>query len=302
MEYKNYLIRLITQRQLSLLVAYNILVYSLGAGIAHYFGIPIDWSRYLTGQGFCLSIMLFTFFINDYFDSFLPTSDRPAPQTRVEQDTLRRIQYTLLVTALVFITVATILIMLVSQVGSMNPAAIILVGVGFLASMAYAIPPIRLIYSGAGEIIMAFLLTLVIPAFSYSLLAGELHRYNALTSLPLTAFFTAMLLIQQFSTYEADCKDCRGTLLIRLGWQNGWQLHNILIILGFMLLVLTNLQGLPWHLLLPTFITVPIAIWQIVLLAQLAAGKKPKWKLLQFISQANVGLITYILTFMFWIK
>lgn len=302
MEYKNYLIKLISQRQLSLLVAYNILIYSLGAGIAHYFGIPIDWSIYLTGQGICLSMMLFTFFINDYFDKYLPSPDLPAPQTQADVDIRRRIQNTLLVTALVFMTVATILIIVLSRVGSMNPAATILVGIGFLASLVYTIPPIRLIYSGAGEIIIAFLLALVIPAFSYSLLAGELHHYNTLTSLPLTTFFIAMLLIQQFPTYEADCKDCRGTLLVRLGWQRGWHLHNILNILGFMLLVLASLQGLPWQILLPAFVAVPLTIWQFVLLAQMAAGEKPQWKLLQFTSLSIVGLITYLLTFMFWIK
>ena len=45
------------------------LVYALGAGIARYLGVEIDWGIYLLGQAWVTLLQLSTHYLNEYFDA-----------------------------------------------------------------------------------------------------------------------------------------------------------------------------------------------------------------------------------------
>jgi len=302
MESNFYLRKLLTRSTFILMLFFNLMVFSLGAGVAHYFGANLNWMVYLISQFICLFLMMFAYFLNEYFDTFSPSPELPAPRNESELVIRRKIQSTLLVTALVMATISTTLVVQLGRIGYLNPTVSILILAGFLACIAYSVPPIRLVYSGAGEIVLVFMLTLAIPAISYSIFAGDLHRYILLLSMPLSCFLLASLLVQQFSSYSSDCSDCRSTLLVRLGWQKGWHLHNILVILGYAFFVFISLQGISWRMLWPILFTLPLAAGTFFLLAQLANGKKPQWKLMQTMSWALIGLTVYLLTFTFWTR
>jgi 1,4-dihydroxy-2-naphthoate octaprenyltransferase len=296
------LINRIFQRKLLFLLLFNVLMFALGAGIAHYLGITIGWTAYMAGQGISFMLMLGVFFLNDYFEMLSPSEIIQPPRTTNELDAQRKLQASILITALSFFTIAAILIVFMYRDSLMNGTAIVLLSVGFLALIAYAVPPFRLIYSGIGELLVSVLITVMIPAFSFSLQSGELHRNVSMTTLPLAAFFLSMLVVYQFTTYASDCKNCQSTLLVRLGWQRGWHLHNILVILGYLLLVLSRIQGLPWVIVWPSLLPMPIAVFQVILLNQVASGSKPRWGLLKATSLAIVILTAYLLTFTYWTR
>ncbi len=302
MENNTPLINRISQRKLLFLLLFNVLMFALGGGIAHYLGITIRWTGYMAGQGISIMLMLGVFFLNDYFEMLSPSDVINPPQTTFELDAFRKLQTSILITALSFFTIAAILLVFMYRDGLMNGTAIVLLSVGFLALIVYAVPPFRLIYSGIGELLVSILMTIMIPAFSFSLQSGELHRYISMSTLPLAAFFLSMLVVHQFPTYASDCKNCQNTLLVRLGWLRGWHLHNILLILGYLLLILSRIQGLPWAIVWPSLLAMPVAVFQVILLNQVAAGSKPRWGLLKVTSLAIILLTAYLLTFTYWTR
>jgi 1,4-dihydroxy-2-naphthoate octaprenyltransferase len=290
------------QKKLFFLILFNILMFALGGGIAHYLGLTINWTAYMAGQGIMLMLMLGVFFLNDYFETQSPFGPISPPRSTAELESLRKLQTSILISSLSFLTISCILLVILYRDGLMNATSLVLISVGFLVAIGYAVPPFRLIYSGIGELLVSILISILIPAFSFSLQSAELHRYISMSSIPVAAFFLSTTLIFQFTTYSSDCKNCQNTLLVRLGWQKGWHLHNILLILGFLLLVLSRIQGLPWTLVWPSLLTMPIAVYQVILMGQVAAGKKPHWGLLKVTSLSIVILTAYLLTFTYWTR
>jgi len=193
-------------------------------------------------------------------------------------------------------------VIIASRMAVITPLTIVLLITGIIGVVLIVIPSIRMMESGAGEVILAFLLVLITPALAYSLAATEIHRYLLLISLALTFMLVTTQIISQFSTYAADIQACRTNLLIRLGWQRTWHLHHVLLILAAVTLITAGIQGLPWSVLLPVAVTIPLAIWQVFLLSGMAAGKKPQWQIMRAISLAIPGLTLYFITFMFWVK
>ena len=296
------LINRIFQRRLFFLLLFNILMFALGGGIAHYLGFTISWTAYMTGQGISMMLMSGAFFLDDYFEMQSPSETIHPPRTQAEMELFRKLQASILILALSFLTIAAILIVFLSRDGQLNGTAIVLLSVGFLAMIAYAVPPFRLVYSGIGELLATILLTVLIPAFSFCLQSGELHRYISMSTFPLAAFFLSMLVVYQFTTFATDCKNCQNTLLVRLGWLKGWHLNNILLMLGYLLLVLTRIQGLPWAIVWPSLLPMPIAVYQVILMNQVATGNKPRWGLLKATSLSIVLLTAYLLTFTYWTR
>jgi len=286
---------------LQLLLA-NLMAFSLGAGLAHYFGTPLPAHIYALGQVISLALMYAAIYLREYFASTQPRYSYPIPAERARRLGPKAVQNSLLITALACATLATTLVIAAGRAAALNPLAIALLVTGVAGLLLISFPSLRMMESGAGEVILAFLLSLILPAFSYSLAAAEIHRYLLFICLSQALLIVAAQLVHQFSTYAADSQTPRLNLLIRLGWQRAWHTHNILLILAYATLLAAGLQGLPWGILFPAAITLPLAIWQTILLASMAAGRKPQWPMMRSISLAIPGLSLYLITFMFWIK
>lgn len=302
MDNQTPLISRIFQRNLLFLMLFNILIFALGSGIAKYLGMTINWTAYAIGQGITVMLMLGVFFLNDYFEMLAPTSDILPPRTTEELGILRKLQSSVLIASLSFLAIAAILTVFLIRDDILNGTALVLLSISFIASLAYCVPPVRLIYSGIGELIISLLIVVFIPAFSFSLQSAELHRYIAMSSIPLAFFFLSMLIIFQFTSYASDCKHCQNTLLVRLGWQRGWHINNIFLILGYILLLLTRFQGLPWAIVWPSLLPIPIALYQVLLMNQVVSGKKPRWGIIKLTSVALIVLTTYLITFTYWTR
>lgn len=302
MDNNTSLINRFFRRELLFLLIFNIMLYSLGVGISHYLGYTISWSAYITGQGITLILLLGGYFLKDYFDMLSPVDPGTFPKSQNEADAFRRLQASILITAIAVFTVAALLCVYLYRDGMMNGVSIAFLTIGAIFLVAYAVPPFRLAYSGIGELVISILMTIIVPAFSFSLQAREMNKFVSLSTLPLASFFLSMIVVHQFTTYASDCKNCRNILLVRLGWLRGWHLHNILLILGYIFLILARLLGLSWAIVWPAMLPMPIAIFQVILMNQVVSGMKPKWGLLKATSLAIVLLTTYLLAFTYWTR
>jgi len=272
------------------------LFYALGAGIAHYLGHAIDWQAYWLGQTWVTLLQLSMILLEYYFDALKDAVNR----LRNDENTKVLSQQQSLIAGLAVLVVIALSTTLLIRGHYLNPAMDTILGLAFILAFLFVIPPVQLNHSGYGELVTATLLTILFPAIAFLLQAGDLHRLLAMATFPLTPLFLAMALAQALPTYAADMKTGRWTLMLRVGWKQGMRLHDILILVGFLLLVAAMSLGLPWRITWPTLLVLPIGIYQIWQMNQIAEGTKPRWNLLITTAIATIGLIAYLLAFGFW--
>jgi len=76
--------------------------------------------------------------------------------------------------------------------------------------------------------------------------------------------------------------------------------HNLLILAAYFFIGLDLLLGLPWSIAWPALLTLPLGIFQIWQMVQIANGAKPRWGLLELNAVATLGLTAYFITFALW--
>lgn len=283
----------------------GILLYALGTGIARYLGTTIDWTTYLLGQGVVTMLQLSGQYLNEYYD------------VQVDRDNPNRTPFTggsgvlgetglprsvAFMAAAATLTVTAVLSVLLYRNHLINFQVLLILVLAVLGTIFYSVPPVRLASSGYGELTTSIVVANLVPTFAFLLQTGELHRLLALITFPLTALHLAMLIAFSFPDYATDLKYQKRTLLVRIGWQKTMTLHNILIGTAYLLLALGIAEGLPIRVIWPGFLTLPLGIFQIWQMNQIAAGAPPRWTLLTFTALALFGLTAYFLAFAFWVS
>ena len=283
----------------------GVLVYALGAGIARYLGAPIDWGLYILGQIYVTTMQLSAHYLNEYYDSPV---DRDNPNRTpfsggsgaVGEGKLSR--ETVMWASLTTLTILASLTVVLVKVAAVSPLLITIVVLAFLASFFYSVPPVRLAYSGYGELTTSILVANLVPIFAFVLQYQELHRLLAMSTFPLTSLHLAMMITFEFPDYFNDIKHDKLTLLVRVGWQRGMILHNILILSAFLLLGLGATFGLPLAIVLPALIPLPLGLLQIWQMRRIDAGAKPNWTTMGFTAVVLFASVAYLLAFTFWTR
>lgn len=281
------------------------LLYALGAGIAHYLGIRIGWDLYISGQLWVTLLQLSTQYLNEYYDA--PGDAQNTNRTPLTGGSgvlgpgklPRKVALYSGLACLAALASLTVLF-----IAWINPAPVVyfIMISGFLGAFFYSVPPVRLEASGYGELTTTVLLTFLVPAFAFSLQAGELHRLLSMTAFPLAALHLAMFLAFELPDYSADMKSEKKTLMVRVGWQAGMNFHNILILSSYLLLILAATFGYPWFATWPALLTLPLGVFQIIQMRRIAGGAKPQWNILVIGALALFSAYAYFVTFAFWIN
>ena len=281
--------------------------YSLGVGIARYLGFEIDWTIFVIGAVWILSMQLTTHYLNEYYDSEVdalnpartPFSGGSGVLGNKEGQLPRKLG---VLAAATMLTAAALLTYGLMRAGSFNMTTTIVAVLIFLGAVFYSTPPIQLARSGYGELTTAVLLANLLPAFGFLLQTGEMDRIVAMSTFPLTALALALMISIEFPDYGTDMKYGKRTLLVRIGWQAGMNLHHIFILSGFGMLDLSMLYGLPRWIALPALLPLPLGLLQIWYMNRIANGIKPNWTLLTFSAVSLFGLTSYIMTFVYWTR
>jgi 1,4-dihydroxy-2-naphthoate octaprenyltransferase len=166
--------------------------------------------------------------------------------------------------------------------------------------LAYAVPPVRLLDRGFGELTLAAHIAYVIPSIGFLLQAKDNHRLLTVIIIPLTALALAYFLVVNFTSFASDQKYQRATLLRRLTWERAVPLHHGLIVFAYVIFAIAPLLG--FSILWNAFLTLPFAILQMILVRNISLGAKPNWALLTSTALAVFGLTTYFITLTFWLR
>ena len=283
----------------------GILLYALGSGIARYLGYDIHWNVYLLGQFWVTVLQLSAQFLNEYFDvpgdinnqnrTFLTGGSGALGPGKLP----RQVALWSAMGSLVVLTFITIL--MIGQI-SLPPVIVLIMLLAFLGAILYSTPPIWLAASGYGELTTSIMISFLLPAFAFVLQTGDLHRLLTMIGFPLTGLHMAMLISFELPDYGADVKFNKRTLLVRLGWQEGMNLHNILLLTSFFLLAATISFGMPVMIVLPAMAPMVLALLQIWMMRRIAAGAKPNWNALTINALAIYVTVAYLLAFAFWTR
>ena len=283
----------------------GILLYALGAGIVRYLGTDINWGTYIIGQIWVTVLQLSGQFLNEYFDvagdlnnqnrTFLTGGSGALGPGKLPRQVA-------LWSALGCLFVLTFVsIVLISQV-SLTPVAVLIMLLAFFGTILYSTPPVWLAASGYGELTTSIMVSFLLPAFAYSLQTGDLHRLLTMVGFPLTGIHMAMLIAFEIPDYAADIKFNKRTILVRLGWQMGMSLHNILLMTSFFLLAASISFGMPVMIALPAMVPLSLALLQIWMMRRIAAGVKPNWNALTINALAIYVSVAYLFAFAFWTR
>lgn len=272
----------------------SILFYTLGGGIAIYLGGSLRGDVYILGQLAVLVLLAAAYFLREFYSlPPVPPEQRSDPAPVLSRNGLLLIAATLL-------TAGAIFTVILFSLGALNPPAFVILGLAFVLALAYAIPPLRLAYSGYGELVWAVVLVNLTPGLAFLMQTGEFHRLLALLTFPLTFLCLAANLALHLVRYTEDIRLERKTMLTRLGWQRGMNLHNLLILIGFLVLGSAALVGLPWSLTWPGLLGLPFGLFQIYQMSSIAGGAKPRWRLLMVNAASTLALTAYFISLALW--
>jgi 1,4-dihydroxy-2-naphthoate polyprenyltransferase len=291
----------------------GLLLYAIGGGIAAYLGEPVRWGVFWSGLLILLLILLSSYYLHEYFDRpaqppFSQPIRRPPPRLHndgngVPEEAPVEIpvpRVVFLQIASTTLTIGAVLTVLMYGQGLMNPPAFLFLGLALFLALAYAVPPVRLAYSGYGELAQAVLVANIFPTMAFLLQAGEMHRLLAMLTPPLTFLYLAAVLARSLQGYYEDVKFERQTMMARLGWQRGMNLHNLLVAGAYILLAFSVFFGLPWNLTFPAMLGLPVGLYQIWQMNAIAGGAKPRWRILAFTAAATVAVTAYFINLALW--
>ncbi len=298
--------RLFIQLSRPLYILYGVLLYILGTGLAHYLSGQVNWSSFLLGFVWVVLILLGFQYLNEYFDASIFTGEpirrhTPFSGSSGALGTDRLPRQLALWAGLTCLTVTASLTVLMVKSYDLGLNGGVIIGLILMGELLMVVPPIRLVTSGYGELLTSVIVVALIPALAFILQGHEYHKLLFMVAFPLTTLYLGMVLALEFPDYAVDLRQWKKPMIVRIGWQSGMLLHNILVLGSFVLIGITFVFGLPLRLGWPVFLVLPVGLFQIWMMNRIGDGAKPNWNLLVLIALSTFGLTAYILTFAFWI-
>jgi len=274
-----------------------LLAYLLGFALARYLGVPLSPLAFGLGLAWLMSLLGAAAWLDDAFRN--PAQPFRAGETLEAR--LRTRQRRLLA-GLAALTLAAALKVTMAALHLLTIASLTLMALTALALLAWVVPPVRLAQRGLGEFALALAAADLTPALAFTLQNGGVHRLLAAFVFPLTFLALAYFVAVTFPALATDQKFGRQTFLARFGWQVAVPAHNGFLAAAYLLLAAAPFFGVPFALIWPGLLTLPLAALQIYQFLRLENGEKPLWPLLTLNAAAIFGLTTYLLAFTLWMR
>lgn len=281
-----------------------IVLYILGVGFGRYLGHRINPASLMIGLVWILSLAIGLNFLGDYFNTpFDRGLIRKEQEEKESQDKSLKIKDEIyLYISVACLAVAAVLTLILGISGFLSLSSGLVMASFFVMYCLLIIPGISLDLSGTGEFFTSIILVVLPPAIGYLLTVGEFHRFLYLGVFPLFPLHLAMILVLRLKTYPDDIRKSRKTLLVRLGWQQGIYLHNLMVLSGFLLFGVALIFGMPFRLILPVFLTLPVAGYLIWYLSSLQDGAPVRWPIITLTSLIIFFLPVYLITYTVWVR
>lgn len=285
----------------------GLFTYTLGLGIVNYLGKSINWTNAILGSVLVLLFLLIKNFLSAYYSFPAPIAapilGKRAQEYEADFIETKSLPRPLLMqiglVGLAFGAAITVLLMVKQAI---NYTELLLLGLCLFLVFAAVVPPLKLEKLGYSELIEALLIANLFPTQAFLLQQSELHTLLLMTTLPLTFLYIALRIAVSFEYFSFDLKHGAGSMIGKLGWQAGMTLHNLSILVAFLLVGGFMLLKMPWGLAWPFFLALPLGIFQIIQIQRIGEGNKPMWQLLRINAWATFLVSVYLFAITLWIR
>jgi len=274
-----------------------LLTYTFGLGIAHYLGTSLRPEAQFLGGAIALLLLAASGLFTAGFRPF--NEPIVIGETRGEREALQRL---LLAFGVAFLAAAGMFFIFLQRASFIRLDSGLLLALFAALALGNALPPLRLVNRGFGEIVDAFLIASLAPTLAYILQAGNFHRFLTLLTFPLFLIALACFLALDFPAYADDLRYERRSLLLALTWQQAVPIHNLLLIVAYLLLAAGPFFGISLGLVWPALLALPLVAYQVFVLHSIAEGAAPLWSVFKITAFAIVGLTVYLLALTFWLR
>jgi 1,4-dihydroxy-2-naphthoate octaprenyltransferase len=290
-----------------LVILAGLFTYSLGLGIVSYLSGTINWTNAIFGSSLVILLFLTRNFLSAYYSypesipspGFLNHSPVGEPAFVETKDIQRPL---LIQIGLVALSVGAVITGILIFKKVINYSEMLVLGFAFVLAYFSAVPPLKLEKRGYGELIESILVANLFPMMAFLLQESSVHILLVMTTFPLTFLYLALRIATSLEYYAHDLKYATGTLVVRMGWQQGMTLHNLSVLFSFLLVGGFLLLRMPWSLAWPIFLALPLGILQILQIQRIADGGKPLWWLLRLNSWATFFVTAYLITITLWTR
>jgi 1,4-dihydroxy-2-naphthoate polyprenyltransferase len=242
----------------------GLVFYALGAAVAAYLGVAIDWTRFVWGQIGVTGTQLMVHYSNDYFDleadqaNATPTEWSGGSRVLPRGELPRSVA---LIGALIFAGIALFATVVLQTMLTAGVATTALLLLALVLSWEYSSPPLRLHSRGVGELVATVIVTLLVPLIGFSAQARKLEPLAFVSAAPLCFLQFAMLLAVEFPDAAGDTVVGKRTLIVRLGATRAAALYVGALVLAYALLPAWTWLGLPAPTALSLCALLPLAAW-----------------------------------------
>lgn len=285
-----------------LFLAGGVVMHALGVAMALYEGATLNLTALVWGQIAITSIQWMTQYSNEYFDFQADRNNRTPTNWSGGSRVLLGGEIapkTALLAALSLAVIAVWATFVLVFVAGAELLTLALIGLGMALAWFYSAPPLRLHSRGLGELTTAIIVPLLVPLTGYSLQIGRLDALPLLAILPLCCFQFAMMLSIEFPDAEGDRASGKGTLVVRLGAKRAARLYVIVLAVGYAILPLLVLAGVPILAALAVGLTLPLGALQIYRMLRSDYRMPERWNSLAFGSIALLIASGVVMTFAF---
>ncbi|MEI7846984.1 MAG: hypothetical protein WCK35_14380 [Chloroflexota bacterium] len=275
----------------------SLMTYGLGLGLARYLGASLSAEPQFLGGIIIVLMMSGSNYLKEYFRPF--NEPITLGEARLEREMLRK---TLFMVSISFLVLVAILLFMLARDGYIQLEVAFILLLFISLSLAMAIPPVRLVNRGWGELATAIQISSLSPSLAFLFIYGRFHRILTIYTFPLLLLSLAYFLALNFPSYSDDMKFERRSLLISMTWQRAVPFHNGLIAMAYLFFAATPFLGIPFGLIWPGLLTLPLAGYQIFGLRNISEGSKPNWIIFVVSATTIFGLTTYLLALTLWLR
>ena len=282
-----------------------IIGYFLGLAISHYLGFPPDWSGFWNGMMSTLFTLLGVKLIGNYFrfNSISVLSNRSnLPNDRTELIEYRNAGNISLLAGIAFIAVSIIPVFPIIKNHSLNIINLMVFSLGLFLLGLVEVLPDQVSKWGMLEIFKAFFYANLIPALAFTLQTGSLHRMVFLLTFPLFFLFVSFFIASTLPAVQDASDVSSQTLIARFGASTILRFHNASLLMGFLFFLLGTFFDLPWRIIWPGLLTMPLGLMQIWQVNQILRGTKPNFKALELTAVAIIIFTSFSLIVRLWLN
>jgi hypothetical protein len=151
--------------------------------------------------------------------------------------------------------------------------------------------------SGGGllEFLQALYFANLIPLIAFSLQSNLVHRLIFILTFPMFFLYFAYFIVSSLPNVEKKIGTKDRSLIFMNGPILSLRIHNLLVLLAYLTLLSGSFFDVPWKLIWPVLITLPIGLIQIWQINLILRGHKPGFTPLIFTAIITTGFATYLM-------